>query len=251
MPRYLIHLAYDGTNYSGWQKQPDAETVQGVLERVLQTLTQEEIRLYGSGRTDTGVHAEDQYAHFDTHIPVDEPTLVDRLRRMLPEDMYIRGLRVVSEHFHARFDAAWREYRYQLLLHPDPFQRMYAWYPGEGLDREVMRSCLSLIEGEHDFSGFSKKNGDLPHSCCTVLQACLEIHGNNMAFVHIRANRFLRSMIRAIVSGVVSVGSGKKNIKWFQQQLHEGTEIDQIALAPARGLFLAKVFYPKPVLDLT
>ncbi len=251
MPRYVVQLTYDGSRYNGWQRQPDAETVQGEVEQALSTLTQEEIRLSGSGRTDTGVHADNQFAHFDIPIPVDRNSLLYRLWRILPDDIYVRDIREVGEHFHARFDAGWRQYRYQLLLHPDPFHRMYAWYPGERLDWKAMRSCLASLEGEHDFSGFSRKSGELPHSRCTVLSAGIEMQSGNLVYVRIRANRFLRSMVRAIVGGLVTVGSGKKNTEWFEKHLKEGMEIDNIALAPAKGLFLEKVFYPKSVLDLT
>lgn len=251
MPRYVIQLSYDGSRYNGWQRQPDVKTIQGEVEQALSTVTQEEVRLYGSGRTDTGVHAENQYAHFDMYIPVEEEELVYRLQRMMPEDIHVWSIREVGEHFHARFDAQWRQYRYQLLLQPDPFQRRYAWYPGDGLDWQAMLSCLESIRGEQNFAGFSRKTGDLPHSRCTIISADLEMHNKSMVFVRIRANRFLRSMIRALIGGLVSVGSGKKDKEWFTKHLKKGLELDNIALAPARGLFLEKVFYPKAVFDLT
>ena len=251
MPRYVIQLAYDGTQYAGWQKQPDARSVQGEVERALQTLTQEEILLYGSGRTDTGVHAEEQFAHFDAHIPVEAIWLVGRLRRMLPEDILVRRIVEVPEHFHARFDAQWRQYRYQLLRAPDPFQRLYAWHPGSDLDWNAMDGCLVMLKGEHDFAGFSRKSGELPHFRCTILSAERVESGQDIVVIRIRANRFLRSMMRAVVGGLVSVAQGKRGADWFQKQLDEGTELDNIGLAPPQGLYLEKVFYPKSHLDLT
>ena len=251
MPRYVIQLAYDGTEYFGWQKQPDVRTVQGTLEQAMQTLLQEDISLYGSGRTDTGVHAEDQYAHFDAHIPVDTGWLAGRLRRMLPEDVLVRRIKEVPEHFHARFDAHWRQYRYQVLRKPDPFRRRYAWYPGEVPDWDAIDSGLRRLAGEHDFSGFSRKSEDLPHSRCTVLLAKREVSPDGLVVVRIRANRFLRSMMRALVGGLIHVAQGKKEPEWFENQLNKGTELDNIALAPAHGLYLEKVFYPESVLDLT
>jgi len=251
MPRYVMQLSYDGTRYYGWQRQPDHETVQGVVEEAASRVIQEEIKLYGSGRTDTGVHAEEQFAHFETHIPVECDDLVYRLQRMLPEDIYVNEIRETGEHFHARFDAGWRQYRYQLLLQRDPFCRRYAWYPGDGLDWVAIRECVAALEGENDFSGFSRNSEELPHSRCTVMESSIEMENERLVFFRIRANRFLRSMVRAIVGGLVSVGTGKKSVTWFKNHLVEGTEIDNIALAPARGLFLEKVFYPKSVLDLT
>ncbi|MDG5767760.1 tRNA pseudouridine(38-40) synthase TruA [Balneolales bacterium ANBcel1] len=251
MPRYVIQLSYDGTRYNGWQRQPNVPTVQGAVEEAAARVIQEDVQLYGSGRTDAGVHAEEQFAHFDTHIPVETDKLLYSLRRMLPDDIYIAGIREVAEHFHARFDAGWRQYRYQLLLQPDPFQRMYAWYPGEGLDWKTMRRCAGLLDGELDFSGFSRNTEDLPHSRCTILQSDMEMSGEGMVCYRIRSNRFLRSMVRALVGGMVSVASGKKEFSWFKKHLNQGMEIDNIALAPAGGLFLEKVFYPKSVLDLT
>ena len=251
MPRYVILLAYDGTHYAGWQKQPDARSVQGEIEQALQTLTQEEILLYGSGRTDTGVHAEEQFAHFDAHIPVETSWLTGRLRRILPEDIFIRHIKEVPEHFHARFDAQWRQYRYQLLRAPDPFQRLYAWHPGNDLNWDVVDRCLEMLKGEHDFSGFSRKSGDLPHFRCTILSADRVDVGQNVVAIRIRANRFLRSMMRAVVGGLVSVACGKKEAGWFQKQLDKGTELDNFGFAPPQGLYLEKVFYPKSLLDLT
>ncbi len=251
MPRYVVQLAYDGTQYSGWQKQPDVRSVQGEVEKALQTLAQEEILLYGSGRTDTGVHAEDQVAHFDTHLPVEPAWLTGRLRRLLPEDILIRCIREVPEHFHARFDAQWRQYRYQLLRSPDPFKRLYAWHPGGEIAWESMDKALEQLMGEHDFSGFSRKSGELPHCRCTIYHAEQVARGDDMVVIRIRANRFLRSMMRGVVGGLVSIALGKKEPDWFKKQLNEGTELDNIALAPAHGLYLEKVFYPKTVLDLT
>ncbi len=251
MPRYVIRLSFDGTRYHGWQRQPEEPTVQGVVEQAASKVLQEEIALYGSGRTDAGVHAEEQFAHFETHIPVDGADLLYRLGRMLPEDIHVSDVRETTEHFHARFDAVWRQYRYQLLLDEDPFKRMYAWYPGNGLDWQSMRACLTALEGEYDFSGFSRNSEDLPHRRCTILERSMEMKDENLVCVHIRANRFLRSMVRALIGGIVTVGFGKKNVDWFKKHLNQGSEIDNIALAPAKGLFLEKVFYPQSVLDLT
>jgi tRNA pseudouridine38-40 synthase len=251
MPRYVIQLSYDGTEFFGWQKQPDARTVQGTLEQALQTLLQEDISLYGSGRTDTGVHAEEQFAHFDVHIPVEADWVVERLRRMLPDDLLVQMVREVPEHFHARFDAHWRQYRYQLLTGPDPFRRRHAWYPGEVADWQSVDNGLQLLAGEHDFAGFSRKTDDLPHSRCTVLLAEREVTSDGLVVVRIRANRFLRSMMRALTGALISVGQGRKDPEWFEEQLKNGRELDNIPLAPPNGLFLEKVFYPESVLGLT
>ncbi len=251
MPRYVIKLAYDGTEFFGWQKQPDARTVQGTLEQALQTMLQEEIALYGSGRTDTGVHAEEQFAHFDVHIPAEADWLVERLRRMLPDDLLVQAVREVPEHFHARFDAHWRQYRYQLLTEPDPFLRRHAWYPGEVTDWKTVDDVLQLLFGEQDFAGFSRKNDDLPHSRCTVLLAEREVTPDGLVVVRIRANRFLRSMMRALTGALISVAQDRKDFEWFEEQLKSGREMDNIPLAPPNGLFLEKVFYPESVLGLT
>lgn len=251
MPRYVIQLGYDGTGFFGWQKQPDARTVQGELEQALKTLIQEEIQLYGSGRTDTGVHAEDQHAHFDVHIPVERNWLTRRLQRLLPDDILVRRIVEVPEHFHARFDARWRQYRYQILLRPDPFKRLYAWYPGHIADWDVVDRGLDLLRGGHDFSGFSKRTAELPHCRCHIHEAGRSGPEGHCIFIRVRANRFLRSMMRAIVGGLVSVGQGVKDPDWFQKKLQEDTELGNMALAPPHGLFLEKVSYPGSVSDLT
>lgn len=251
MPRYLLHLAYDGTSYCGWQKQPDKKTIQGVIEKALQTVTQEDMSLYASGRTDSGVHASEQFAHFDAHIPVEENRLAARLQKMLPDDIKIHEIRAVPEFFHARFDAQWRQYRYQFLLSPDPFLRHFAWYPGGGMNWQMMNQGIEILEGEHDFSGFTRKASDMPHCRCTVLQAVLEENSPNMMIIRIRANRFMRSMMRALVGGLVCIASGKKDLDWFKKHLENGKDLNNIPLAPGSGLFLEKVFYPRSILNLT
>lgn len=251
MPRYLLHLAYDGTCYCGWQKQPDKVTIQGVIEKALETVTQEYISLYASGRTDSGVHASEQFAHFDTHIPVEEIRLAARLQKILPDDIKINGIRAVPDLFHARFDAQWRQYRYQVLLSPDPFLRLFAWYPGDGMDFEVLNQGINVLEGEHDFSGFTRKASDMPHCRCTIHKAIMEHSSPNMMVIRIRANRFMRSMMRALVGGLISIASGKKNLAWFKNHLENGRDLNNIPLAPGSGLFLEKVFYPGSILDLT
>ena len=245
MPRFLMRISYDGTCFQGWQKQPEGRTVQGEVERALGVLMQKEISLYGSGRTDTGVHAEAQYAHFDTPEPVDHAFICDRLRKLLPREIWVHGVFPVRDDFHARFDALWRQYRYQLLLTPDPMLRLYGWFPGYELDHEQLRKCVAITLGEHDFSGFSKKNEDLPHHRCTILAAAIERDDSSAVLqIRFRANRFLRSMIRGLVGAAVTVARRRESTGWFRECLDERKQMEQITLAPARGLILEKVFYP-------
>lgn len=250
MPRYALEIAYDGTRYSGWQKQPDAETVQGATEQALSLLLQEQVQLYGSGRTDTGVHARQQIAHFDTFIPVETSRICQRLARVLPDDIHVRQIKPVPEYFHARFDAAWRQYRYQLALHADPFERLYSWHVGRPVAWDEVSRCLERLEGEHDFSGFAKKSSELPHGRCTVLQAGLHRQGN-LLVVTIRANRFLRSMMRALIGAAIQTATGQKERGWFDERLAAPALSAGLVLAPAHGLALEKVFYPQTTFDLT
>lgn len=248
MPRYLITLAYDGTCYHGWQKQPDAQTVQGEVERVMQILTREEIELYASGRTDSGVHAETQYAHFHVGSPLDLMALKEKMGRMLSDAIQLLDIIEVPDAFHARYDAEWRQYRYQVLLKPNPFLRMYAWYPGKGINLSLLGECLKKIEGIHDFSGFSRKADELPHQRCHILKASYEEKKGNMIIIRIKANRFLRSMVRALTGAALSVAFSRKEPLWFDHQLKSGESLANVPLAPSKGLFLEEVFYPERVL---
>ncbi|MDI6401115.1 tRNA pseudouridine(38-40) synthase TruA [Balneolaceae bacterium ANBcel3] len=250
MARYALQLVYDGTHFFGWQRQPGHPTVQGALEEALSRVTQQAMSLYGSGRTDTGVHAECQYAHFDSETALDTGDLLHRLNRMLPDSMLIKSLFQVPDDFHARFSAEWRQYRYQLLTCPDPFRRGFAWYPGWEPDPEKLKSCLNLLPGEHDFSGFSKPTPELAHSRCRILHVECYQAEERMLLVRIRANRFLRSMVRGLMAAAVEVSMGKKSVDWFKNHLKEGTKLPNIALAPPGALFLEEVFYPESSFQL-
>lgn len=242
--RYKIELAYNGSNYAGWQIQPNALTVQESVDRALSTIANTNIETTGCGRTDAGVHAKFFVAHFDgpDGMPSD---LCHRLNKMLPGDIRIISVDPCSGEFHARFDAILREYEYHIQATKDPFAPKTFWCHAYNLDMEAMNRCANTLIGKHDFSSFCK--GDAPNNNphCTVFKA-VWIQKNDGYCFTIQANRFLRNMVRAIVGTLVDVGLGKISEDTFSQIFAQGNRSEAGNSVPAEGLFLTKVEYPLP-----
>jgi tRNA pseudouridine38-40 synthase len=243
--RYRLDLSYDGSRYHGWQKQPNATTIQEKIENALSIVFQVPIEVVGSGRTDAGVHAEQQVAHFDLvdQHDVNSKKVLHSLRGLLPRDIMVYELELVSPDFHARFDAIQRYYRYQLSRKPNVFTDRYTWLVPDFYDVEAATKTVSIFLGEHDFSAFCKHNSDINNNRCKV-SACELVQVNVDSWnVNISANRFLHHMVRSIVSAIVDVGRGKMNPLEVAKRLEELDRTSFSVKAPAHALFLEKVVY--------
>ncbi|MFN2374073.1 MAG: tRNA pseudouridine(38-40) synthase TruA [Cyclonatronaceae bacterium] len=242
MARYAIRVAYKGTAYAGWQIQPNEHTIQGELWQVLKTVLRQEVNPTGAGRTDAGVHATGQVAHFDFNGEIDPKSLLRSMYGLLPSDIAVTDIFRVADDFHARFSARSRTYRYRIICKPDPLLREQSWYVHNDLDMDRIRTCWDLLPGEHDFSGFCLHDPLLPNYRCTVYNARVEPEENGFT-LWITANRFLRSMVRMLVGAAAKVAGGKQNVDWFNKTLMQ-PESDRTGFtAPASGLVLIEVSY--------
>ncbi len=243
MARYAIILAYDGTHYHGWQKQPNARTVQEVIEEKISLILNSPVEILGCGRTDTGVHAAFYVAHADL-VLVDSPhQLKYKLNKVLPADISISDIKEVHPEFHARFDAEWREYKYYVSLQKNIWQREYSYLQKSDLNLAAMQQACQYLIGSHDFSSFCKIGSDNGHNLCQVTMVTWEKINDQLVFT-IRANRFLRNMVRAIVGTMLEIGEGKLQAEDIQKILKEQKRAAAKKSAHAAGLFLNFVKYP-------
>lgn len=250
MNKYLIEFMYDGSDFVGWQEQPEGRTVQGELQDKLSTILRQEVKIVGAGRTDMGVHASTMVAHFELSDELSDKIApaVYKLNRFLPPDVFITKLQMVSSDFHARFSATSRSYGYYITLIPSPFLRKYHTFVPRKLDFEAMnRACQSLI-GQHDFSSFAKKHSDVTNHICTVTHAGWEQISPSEWVFRITANRFLRSMVRALVGTLIEVGSGNITPEQFAEVLERADMEYPFNTAPPTGLRLEAVQYPEELL---
>lgn len=249
MARYFISLSYDGAAYCGWQRQPDAPTVQQALEKGLSTLLREDIEVVGAGRTDTGVNASYYVAHFDSEGVKDGAQLVYKLNLILPQDIAVMAVREVQLQAHARFDAVEREYTYYISQRKNPFRRYSAWQYYVALDMERMNEAAATLLDYDDFTSFAKLNSNNKTNICHVIKAEWRRAewDNDLLIFTIRADRFLRNMIRAIVGTLVDVGRGRYTVEEFRDILHSRELSRSSAGAPAVGLFLSDVKYSDEV----
>jgi tRNA pseudouridine38-40 synthase len=253
MARYFITLSYDGAAYCGWQRQPDMPTVQQAVEKALSTLLRCEVEVVGAGRTDTGVNASKYVAHFDVKSPIaDCGQLVYKLNLVLPQDIAVQQIRRVKDDAHARFDAVQREYTYFLSQSKNPFRRYSAWQYYVPLDVEAMNEAAKALLEWRDFTTFAKLNSNNKTNICQVSKAEWRTADDdaNLLIFTIRADRFLRNMIRAIVGTLVDVGRGRYSVEEFKDILHSCDLSRSSAGAPAQGLFLSDVEYDEAVYDV-
>ena len=242
MNRYAIDLAYKGTNYHGWQRQLNAKSVQQELEDKLSVVLRTSISTVGCGRTDTGVHAKQFVAHFNCDTLFDNKLVVYKLNGITNPDLVIYNIRPVSADFNARFDAKFREYEYVLLKVQDPFLFDYAYYFSRSLDIDLMNKACAMLIGNKDFECFSKVNTQVNNFNCDVMLAEWLQVDNRLVFT-IRANRFLRNMVRAIVGTLIDVGLHKITLDDFSKILESKKRCEAGASVPAKGLFLTRVVY--------
>ena len=244
--RYFIELSYKGTNYHGWQIQPDAISVQEEINKAISTILQQEIKLVGAGRTDTGVHATQMIAHFDTSSILSDQ-YVYKFNSVLPNDIIINSIEKVSENVHARFDAISRSYEYRILLKKNAFLLDTTWQlHRKKIDIDKMNTAAKLLYEYQDFESFSKVKTDVKSFNCKIMKAEWTLEDQHLTF-HITANRFLRNMVRAIVGTLVEVGTGKKTVEDFKKIIESKKRSEAGASVPARGLFLTEVTYDFPL----
>ncbi|MAC87500.1 MAG: tRNA pseudouridine(38-40) synthase TruA [Gammaproteobacteria bacterium] len=240
--RYFIELSYKGTNYHGWQIQPDASSVQEEITKALATILQEKILLVGAGRTDAGVHASQMFAHVDTVKKLSN-NYVHKLNAILPNDIVIKSIKEVSGDTHARFDAVSRTYEYRILLGRDPFLLETTWQLHQkNLQIEKMNEAANLLFKYEDFESFSKVKTDVNTFNCTIMKAVWTLEDKHLIF-HIKANRFLRNMVRAVVGTLLEVGLEKKTVEDFRKIIESKKRSEAGLSVPAKGLFLTEVCY--------
>lgn len=244
--RYFIEIAYNGKNYFGWQRQPEQISVQQVLEETLSTLLRTELKIMGAGRTDTGVHAKQLFAHFDCEDLGAKDEFLFRINSFLPKDISIKNIFEVKEDAHARFDAVEREYEYIISMEKDPFSQDFAFQINNKPNINLMNKAAELLLNHKDFQCFSRSNTDVKTYNCTIVKAFWEAKKNTLIFT-IVADRFLRNMVRAIVGTLLDVGFEKVSLDEFQKILESKSREEAGASAPAHGLYLTKVVYPKEI----
>ena len=256
--RYKIRLSYDGSAFCGWQIQPKDRTVQGDLEKALQTLTGAQIQVTGAGRTDTEVNAINYIAHFDLPEPgeLDAERLSYKLNAILPRELVVHEVSTTEHEFHARFDARSREYHYFIHFTKDPFCEKFSYRMRYPLEIEKMNEAAKYLLGEHDFQCFEKTGGNNTTSICTVTEARwstyrpthaemmgMEYSEGDYIVFRIKANRFLRNMVRAIVGSLIEVGRGKRQPDWIRELIESGSRSDAGSSVPGKALFFSGASY--------
>ena len=243
--RYFLELSYKGTNYHGWQYQPNAISVQEKINEGLSKLLKSKINIMGAGRTDAGVHALQMFAHFDVEAVFDINVILFKLNSYLPDDIVIKTITNVADNAHARFDAISRSYEYRIFVGRNPFLLETTWQLfHQKLDIDKMNEAAAILLNHTNFKCFSKVMTDIKTFDCDVTEAYWEAKDSVLTF-HITANRFLRNMVRAIVGTLINVGLNKTSLGDFKNILASKDRSEAGFSVPARGLFLTKIVYPK------
>ncbi|MEA3462035.1 MAG: tRNA pseudouridine(38-40) synthase TruA [Bacteroidota bacterium] len=245
MSRYFIHMAYDGTEYCGWQIQPNEKTVQQVLELALSTLLKTEIPVTGAGRTDTGVHASHFIAHFDLNDPLPDPSsdqFIFKLNRFLPNDIVIYKIFAVPADKHARFSAIYRTYHYRISSIKPIYNQNYSYYVYGELDMEAINDCCKVILETTDFTSFARLHSDVKTNNCSVTHARWKKVDQGYRF-EITADRFLRNMVRSLTGTLLDVGRGKLQLEEFKRIVNAKDRKEAGSSGPAKGLFLVDIGY--------
>lgn len=240
--RYFVEFAYNGAAYCGWQKQPDAITVQGTLEKALSTVLRTTVIVYGAGRTDTGVHARQQFAHFDSDVRLDTAKMTYAVNALLPKDIAVNAFYPVHDEAHVRFDAQKRTYQYHIHRAKDPFLNDFSFHYRYALDLDKMNRAAALLLVYSDFECFSKVKTDVTSFICRIDYAGWTQMGNQLVFT-ISADRFLRNMVRAIVGTLIDVGLGKKSVEDFRNIIASKDRGQAGFSVPAHGLYLTEIVY--------
>lgn len=245
--RYFIQLAYKGTDFSGWQTQHNGISIQQSLEQALSSILRREIRIVGSGRTDAGVHAEQQFAHFE----VDEPLTITAhfvyaLNCILPVGIAVQTIFPVGDDIHARYSANYRYYQYRLSRHKNPFLTKLRYVYRHSVDEALMNEAAQLLLQHTDFQSFSKVRTSVKHFHCTITRAEWVREGDQLVF-HVKANRFLYGMVRTLVGTLLEVGQGRMSVTDFERIILARDRTVAGRSVPPDGLFLVEVGYPPEV----
>lgn len=243
--RYVIEFSYNGTNYHGWQKQPNASTVQEELSKCLSFQLDEEVELVGAGRTDAGVHALQMFAHFDTENKINNTNLVFKLNSFLSDDILIHSIFKVTEEFHARFNALERTYQYFVSTKKNIFNDNI-YFVSSKLDCAKMNEASQFLIGKQDFTSFSKLHTDTSTNNCNIIKAMWVQQEDNLIF-SISSNRFLRNMVRSIVGTLIDVGKGKINPSIMKDIIAKKNRCEAGFSVPAKALFLKEIKYPPEI----
>lgn len=243
LARFRFKVEYDGSDYCGWQVQNNAPTVQGEIEKALKDFSNGNlIRIHGSGRTDTGVHAIAQVAHFDLDTDIPPLSLEKAINAKTPKNIFVYNLEKVSPEFHSRFDAFRRTYVYKVSTQYSPINRNYHWFVKWNIDFEKLQECADLIVGEHNFQAFCRTSDVSPSKVCFIYNSTWKKDGSLLTY-RVAGTRFLHSMVRMLVGTMIEVARGKRSVSKFKELL-ESRKIDESRYtAPANGLYLAKVEY--------
>ncbi|MBC9797602.1 tRNA pseudouridine(38-40) synthase TruA [Sinomicrobium weinanense] len=241
--RYFIELSYHGKNYHGWQKQPNAPSVQETIEKGMSLLLREPVTITGAGRTDTGVHARQMFAHFNTEVKLNAEDLTYKLNSLLARDIAISRIFPVQDDAHARFDAVSRTYEYWIVQKKDPFMNDFAYNLHYPIDIDKMNRAAEALFEHSDFQCFSKSKTDVKTYLCKIEHARWEFVKGKLVFT-ITADRFLRNMVRAIVGTLLDVGLGKMPEENVKKIIESKNRSKAGVSVPAHGLYLTKITYP-------
>jgi len=241
--RYLIECSYRGSSFHGWQIQPNATTVQECIEKALSMVLKEKIDITGSSRTDSGVHAAQQFAHFDLNREIENPErIVNSLNGILSKDIAIHQIKLVSDEFHSRFDATHRRYIYRIQQEKTPFAYETSYFYKSKLNIDLMNEAGELLKQYIDFQCFSKVKTDVQTFNCKIEFAYWEQQEQTLLF-HIKADRFLRGMVRAIVGTMIEIGAGRLSLEDFEQIIVSKNRNNAGRAVPPEGLTLEEVGY--------
>lgn len=245
--RYFIELSYNGSNFHGWQIQPNAVTVQETIENSLQVLLKNKnLKLVGAGRTDTGVHASQMFAHFDSDPDFEIKNLIFKLNSFLGKNIVIKDIVRVHDDSHARFDASLREYKYYLTTIKDVYNPDTKYYFTKKLDFQRINKALDIIKNNTNFKSFCRSKTDVTNYECVIYNFDYELNNSDLIF-RISANRFLRNMVRAIIGTILDVGLCKVSLEELKDIINKSNRIYAGPSVPAHGLFLTKVEYPENI----
>ncbi len=245
--RYFIEVSYKGTQYGGFQIQRNASTIQGEMERALSIVCRSQVNLTGSSRTDAGVHAIQNFFHFDLPEPLARSILYN-INALLPVDIVVKDIYLVNETDHCRFLATARTYRYFITLQKDPFAKDTAWYYPYTVDLDLLNEAANLLYNFHDFTSFSKRNTQTFTNNCTIENSVWSKSGNQLVY-NVKANRFLRGMVRGLVGTMLLVGRKKLHLNSFADIVAAKDCTKANFATPAHGLFLVAVEYPTLVMQ--
>ena len=245
--RYKLTIAYDGTKFHGFQRQPDMRTVQGVVERALEKMTKgEHVEVYGSGRTDAGVHALGQVIHFDYPGTIPAENMLRAINALMPLDVIVKTSEIVDENFHARYGIKRKTYQYRVDCghYTDPFKRFYTGHYQYPLDIERIKIALNDLEGEHDFTSFAASGGVIENKVRTIYSATVQYEeSQNELIFEFTGNGFLYNMVRILVATLLEIGNGRRDVHDFLRLFEVRDRQEARGTAPASGLYLKQVFY--------